>query len=297
MACDDEAASTGTRNRDVNFGADPRMKRSILYQIGSDEVPELEMFVEEVLLAEELAIDTVWCFPAAGENGEFRDGALAIWLSALANRTERIRLGWGMAAMTPPSVPPIRVAEQVAVIDLASSGRLDVGFLPNDESGDEDLGKWDEGLRMLVDMWDRPKFSWTSERFTVQPIDVVPKPVQHPHPPLWLAGWSAAHAVRAGEGGLAFLDLSGATDETLILHRDAYLKARAGIDDPSGLVSMGCYGIAVELESATGNADRLIEWENLGIDEVVVRVGPLEGGHLEACRRIRFLASEEAQIH
>lgn len=271
------------------------MKRSLLYQIGSVEMFEFDALVEEVQLAESLGVDTVWCFPAAGADGDFRDSAPVIWLSGIASRTERIRLGWGLAAMTPPSRPPMRMAEQAASIDLASKGRLEVAFLPDAELAQEGAGAWDEGVRMLVDMWDAPTFSWTSARFTVQPVDVLPKPVQHPHPPLWLAGWSTAHATRAGQGGLAFLDISGAADETLVLHRDAYSEARAGTD-PNDLVSAGNYGISVDLKSSPDGADRLMQWEDLGFDQVVVRVGPLEGGHAEACERIRFLASEDAGV-
>jgi len=264
--------------------------------MGSRETLEFETLVEEVQLAEKLGLDAIWCFPAAGGDGDFRDSAPSIWLSALASRTERIRLGWGLVGMTPPSQPPIRIAEQAAAIDLASDGRLDVAFLPDAEPVDADAGTWDEGVRMLVDMWDAPRFSWTSARFSVQPVDVVPKPAQQPHPPLWLAGWSASHATRAGEGGLAFFDISGVTDETLVLNRDAYTEARAGAD-PDDLVSMGSYGIAVDLESSPEGVERLIRWEDLGIDQVVVRAGPLDGGHAEACERIRFLASEDASVH
>jgi alkanesulfonate monooxygenase SsuD/methylene tetrahydromethanopterin reductase-like flavin-dependent oxidoreductase (luciferase family) len=272
------------------------VKRSLLYQIGSMETLDFETLAKEVLLAEELGIDTVWCFPAAGGDGDFRDSAPSIWLSALTSRTERIRLGWGLAGMTPPGIPPMRMAEQAASIDLASNGRLDVAFLPDGELIPDDSGAWDEGVRMLVDMWDAPSFSWTSPRFTVQPVDVVPKPVQRPHPPLWLAGWSAEHATRAGEGGLAFLDISGVPDDGLVLNRDAYTEARAGAD-PNDLVSTGMFGIAVDLEASPDGVDRLIRWENLGIDEVVLRVGPLEGGHAETCERIRFLTSEDARVH
>jgi len=271
------------------------VKRSLFYQIGSRETLEFETLVEEVQFAEELGLDAIWCFPAAGGDGDFRDSAPSIWLSALASRTERIRLGWGLVGMTPPSQPPIRMAEQAAAIDLASGGRLDVALLPDGELVQQAEGAWDEGVRMLVDMWDAPRFSWTSARFSVQPVDVVPKPAQQPHPPLWLAGWSASHATRAGEGGLAFLDISGATDETLVLNRDAYTEARAGAD-PDDLVSMGSYGIAVDLESSPEGVGRLIRWEDLGIDQVVVRAGGLGGGHAEACEGIRFLGREDASV-
>lgn len=272
------------------------MKRSLLYQVGPVEALEFETLLEEVLLAEKLGIDTVWCFPSAGPSGDFREGAPVIWLAALARQTDTIRLGWGFAEMTPPSHPPMRIAEQAASIDLASKGRLEIALLPDGELIADDAAAWDEGVRMLVEMWDTPTFSWTSPRFQVMPVDVVPKPVQRPHPPVWLAGWSVEHATRAGAGGLAFLDISGAPDDTLILHRDAYTVARAGID-PDLLVSMGMLAIAVDLDPGPEAVDRLMRWEELGLDEVIVRAGPLDGGHVEACERIRVLASEDDQIH
>jgi alkanesulfonate monooxygenase SsuD/methylene tetrahydromethanopterin reductase-like flavin-dependent oxidoreductase (luciferase family) len=271
------------------------MKRSMLVQIGAADDLEFDELLSEVRLAEELGIDSVWCFPAAGAKGNFRDSAPLIWLSALAGQTESIRLGWGLAAMLAPTSPPMRVAEQAAAVDLGSKGRLDLAFIPDGELDDGAEGPWDEGLRMLVDMWDQPTFSWTSERFTVMPVDVVPKPAQRPHPPLWLAGWSASHALRAGQAGMAFLDISGGTDEALILNRDAYTKARAGAE-ADDLLSMGMVAVAVELDSLADGDRRFEEWEDLGIDEVVVRTRPLEGGHEEAKERIRFLASGMAGV-
>lgn len=267
------------------------MKRSLLYQIGSAETLEFDAVVEEVQLAETLGIDTAWCFPAAGVDGKFRDSAPLIWLSGIAARTQRIRLGWGLAGMTPPSRPPMRMAEQASSIDLASEGRLDIAFLPDADLAHEGAPAWDEGVRMSVKMWSADTFSWNSARFTVQPVDVLPKPVQLPHPPIWLAGWSVDHATRAGEGGLAFLDISGAADETLVLSREAYAEARAGAD-PNDLVSAGIYGVAVDLETSPAGIERLIRLEELGFDEVVVRAGCFEAGSTRASEQIQFLASE-----
>ena len=272
------------------------MKRSILVQIGAADDLDFDELLSEVVLAEELGIDSVWCFPAAGAKGDFRDSAPLIWLSALASRTERIRLGWGLAAMLAPTRPPMRVAEQAAAIDLGSKGRLDLAFIPDGELENAAEGPWDEGLRMLVDMWDQPTFSWTSERFAVMPVDVVPKPVQRPHPPLWLAGWSASHAMRAGQAGMAFLDISGGSDQSLILNRDAYTEARAAAD-ANDLLSMGMVAVTVELDSLEEGAGQFEEWEEMGIDEVLLRTRPLEGGHEESKERIRLLASGTAEIH
>lgn len=272
------------------------MKRSLLYQLGGAEGIDFETLVEELGLAEELGIDTAWCFPAANEKGDFRGSAPEIWLSALASRTARIRLGWGLAAMMPPSYPPMRVAEQGASLDLASTGRLEVAFLPDGELAESQDAQWQEGFRMLVEMWDEPTFSWTSDRFEVRPVNVVPKPLQRPHPPLWLAGWSANHARRAGKGGLGFLDLSGAPDEMLEIHRDAYSECRAEAD-PHDLVSVHAFAAAGDFEPGEAAIERLSKWEALGFDHAVARVGPLDGGHTEALERIRFVTSEQTQIH
>jgi alkanesulfonate monooxygenase SsuD/methylene tetrahydromethanopterin reductase-like flavin-dependent oxidoreductase (luciferase family) len=236
------------------------LKRSLLYQVGSADGVDFESLGEEARLAETLGVDTLWCFPSMNDGGDFLTGAPEIWLSALASHTERIRLGWGLAGMTPPSFPPMRVAEQGATLDQASEGRLEVALVPDGDLPEEAGSDWQEGYRMLVDMWDEPTFSWTSERFEVRPVDVVPKPIQRPHPPIWLAGWSADHARRAGKGGLGFLDLSGGTDAMLEVHRDAYSESRAEAD-PHDLVCVHAYGVAGDLEPGEASLERLTNWE------------------------------------
>jgi hypothetical protein len=76
------------------------------------------------------------------------------------------------------------------------------------------------------------------------------------------------------------------------MNRDAYTEARAEAT-PDDLVSVGLYGIGVDLDPSPEGVERLLTWEEMGIDHVVVRAGPLEGGHAEAKERIRFLAGED----
>lgn len=273
------------------------MKRSLLYQVGGTEGIELETFVREVELAEELGVDTVWCFPASDEDGRFSGTAPEIWIAALAARTGRVRLGWGIPDLLPPSRPPFRVAEQAASLDLAAEGRLEVAFLPEGAlSGDADGRDWEEGVRMLIDMWDAPRFSWTSERFTVRPVDVVPKPVQDPHPACWLAGWNDDHAKAAGRGGFAFLDVSGVGDEGIEIHRDAYRAGRAEAE-PEELVSVENFGALADLEDASAAAERIEAWAGLGLDHAILRAGPMTGGHDETLRRIRTFSGAEDGVH
>jgi len=271
------------------------VKRSLLYQVGGPDGVDFETLVVEVALAEELGIDTVWCFPSTGDDGTFGGSAPEIWLGGLATRTRSVRLGWGVADCLPPERPPIRIAEQAASLDLSCEGRLDVAMLPDGEL-DSVAGDWQEGYRMLVDMWDAPTFSWGSERSLVRPIDVVPKPAQKPHPPLWLAGWSAEHARAAGRGGLGYLDVSGANDDMLEIGRDAYAEGRAECE-PEDLVCVGAFAAVGDLEPGESGAERLAAWESLSIDQAILRAGPLSGGHEDAVRRIRALTDAGDEVH
>ena len=277
------------------------MQRSLLYQFGHREADHLAQVVDEVLLAEELGFESVWCLPTAGEAGDFGLGASEIWLAALAGCTKRIRLGWGLASMAPPRLAPIRSAELGASLDLASKGRLDLALLPDTRIPDRAVevdaaGPWDEGLRMLIEMWDRPTFSWTSTRFEVPPVDVLPKPVQIPHPPIWLVGWSLEHAQRAGSAGLGLLDVSGGSDERLERHRDAYLASRSEAD-PSDLVCVSAFAAAFDLEAVPEAGGRLAGWEALGFDQAILRLAPLEDGFDATRAKIRLFASNSLSVH
>lgn len=274
------------------------MRRALLYQVGSRDAAHFARLVEAVQLAEQLGITRVWCLPEAGERGDFRLGAPEFWLAGLAAQTERIRLGWGIAGLMPPERPPIRTAEQAASLDIACEGRLDVALLPSTQEESAAVGddSWLEGVRMLVDMWDQPRFSWTSPRFEVPPVDVVPKPVQKPHPPLWSVGWSEAHARQAGAAGMGFLDVSGAGDGALEVHRDAYTSARAGAD-PNELVCVSAYAAAYSGARPTEMLERLDAWAERGFDEAVLRIDA-EAEEAKSTRgRIRLLAGGAAQEH
>lgn len=269
------------------------MDRGLFYQLGGVTPARFDELAQEVLLAESLGIGLAWCLPATDADGRFAESAPGIWLAALAAQTRRIRLGIGLAGVWPPLSAPVREAEQAATLDRAAGGRLEVALLP--DVGDDA----DEGLRMLCEMWAPGTFSWASERFAVPPIDVVPKPAQRPHPPVWLAGWNAEHAQAAGRIGLAFLDVSGGGSERWESHRALRAEARGAQARVAGSADEGersrrngesapAFAVAVE---RVGSGAWLEELAALGIDGVVVRAGPLDGGHDEACDRIRALAA------
>jgi len=279
------------------------VKRALLYQVGEADGVAFETLAAEVRLAEELGVETVWCFPTSGDEGRLDGSAPEVWLAGLAARTSTIRLGWGRAGLLPPSRPPLRVAEQAATLDVSSEGRIELALVPDGEidSGEgASANDWQEGYRMLVDMWDAPRFSWQSERFDVKPLDVVPKPVQSPHPALWLAGWSSDHARAAGRGGLGYLDLSGAPADALQITRDAYAEGRAEVA-AEDLVSVDVFAVAADLEPGEEAQACLQAWESMGVDQATLRLGAGVGtgaaGHAAAQARIRFFTDATEALH
>lgn len=275
------------------------MRRSLLYQIGAEsdagEGPSLREWIEEIQLAEKLGVDGIWCLPALDADGAYDVDVAGIWLSALAGTTERIQLGWGVPRMLPPSRPPIRLAERAAALDQSSTSRMALAFLP-DAQADSTRDGWLEGLRMLVAMWAPSKFSWDSDPYTVPVVDVLPKPAQSPHPPLSLVGWSAEQARAAGRAGLGCLDVSGAQDAELEVHRDAYHEGRAEVD-ASELMSHSSFAVSIEFEGAEACRDRQRSCEALGVDELVLRAA-FDSSDAESRRaRIRALADEPTESH
>jgi alkanesulfonate monooxygenase SsuD/methylene tetrahydromethanopterin reductase-like flavin-dependent oxidoreductase (luciferase family) len=277
------------------------MKRAILYQPGGLDEPGLGEVVEQVRTAEDLGIDTVWCFPLASESGRLDGGAPELWLAALAEHTERIRLGWGRSGLLSPERPPLRVAEQLASLDVSSAGRVELALIADAARAEADASDdpeapadsgWQEGYRMLVGMWGTAQFSWASSRFELGPVDVVPKPVQQPHPPLCLAGWSEGHARSAGQGGLGYLDVSGGDDDLLAIALQAYRAGRAGAA-PEQLVSAAMFGVVGDLEPGSEASERLAGWDALGVDQAVARMGPEEGRRGGNLATIRFLGAGE----
>lgn len=119
--------------------------------------------------------------------------------SAMAARTKRIRLR--MALIILPFHDPIRVAEDLAVLDIISKGRLEVvvgaGYVP-EEFAMFGVELKDRGVLMESKI-NALKQAWTGEPFTYEgrPVQVTPRPVQRPHPPLWMGGSSKPAARRA----------------------------------------------------------------------------------------------------
>jgi len=140
-----------------------------------------------------------------------------IFLAACSQRTRNVRLGHGIV-QTPPSVNhPARVAERIAALDLISGGRCEFGT--GSGATITELGGFNvsqpekkmaqmEGFRVAVRMLvENPFTGFEGQYVKVPPRNVVPKPLQKPHPPLWMAcsrRESILDAARLGLGALTF---------------------------------------------------------------------------------------------
>jgi alkanesulfonate monooxygenase SsuD/methylene tetrahydromethanopterin reductase-like flavin-dependent oxidoreductase (luciferase family) len=155
---------------------------------------------------------------------------------AVAAKTERIRIGHGVRLLPFPYNHPVRVAEQAAALDLVSDGRLDLGTGRSatrdelegfgiDPQTTRDL--WEEALDMVVGAWTTDVFSWEGRRFRVPPRRVLPKPLQQPHPPLWVAATSPASHELAGRKGLGLLSFTiGVPPEELAARIQLYREGQ-----------------------------------------------------------------------
>jgi alkanesulfonate monooxygenase SsuD/methylene tetrahydromethanopterin reductase-like flavin-dependent oxidoreductase (luciferase family) len=145
-----------------------------------------------------------------------------VFLAAASQRTKNIRLGFGVMMILPPFNHPVRCAERAAALDILSGGRLEFGSGRSatwTELGgfrcppDDTKEMWDEALRAIPKMWTQEIFSWDGRFFQVPPRSVLPKPVQKPHPPLWVAVSSPETAIQAAERGIGCLGVSIGTPQ------------------------------------------------------------------------------------
>jgi alkanesulfonate monooxygenase SsuD/methylene tetrahydromethanopterin reductase-like flavin-dependent oxidoreductase (luciferase family) len=181
--------------------------------------------MEQVELADALGYDCVWAQEHHFLEEYCHSSAPEVLLAAMSARTKRIRLGHGVAVMSPRINHPVRVAERIAMLDLVSGGRVEWG---TGESGTraelEPFGvafidkraMWLEGVREAARMLSSTPYPGHVGRYFSMPArNIVPKPVQKPHPPLWAACSnrdSLRLAARLGLGALtfAFVDASEA---------------------------------------------------------------------------------------
>src|SRR5262245_40852814 len=161
-----------------------------------------------IAYGESLGFDVAWL-------AEIHFGAAFSLLSTplmsvpvIAQRTRRIRIGTAVTLL--PLHHPLHCAEQAATADVLSGGRLELGVgrgsIPTQFHGfripvSENRARFDEALEIIRLAWTRERFSYRGQFYQIEDLDVVPRPLPRPHPPIRIAVHTAesfAHVAGLG---------------------------------------------------------------------------------------------------
>ena len=184
------------------------------------EGDELQLFQDalaQVELADRLGLDYAWEVEHHFLEEYSHSSAPEVFLAAASQRTQRIRLGHGIVLMPPGYNQPARVAERIATLDLVSRGRVDWGTGESASRAElegygvnpaERRAMWRETVEQVANMMVmEPYPGFKGQYFSMPARNVVPKPVQKPHPPIWVAcsNRETIHlAAQLGIGALTF---------------------------------------------------------------------------------------------
>ncbi|NNN20709.1 MAG: LLM class flavin-dependent oxidoreductase, partial [Acidimicrobiales bacterium] len=162
-----------------------------------DEYRLLQEALDQIELADSLGYDYVWEVEHHFLEEYSHSSAPEVFLAAASQRTKNIRLGHGIVQLPFEVNHPARVAERIATLDLISGGRVDFGT--GESSSEAELGgfkvaratkrdEWTEALDVVTKMFTEVPFGgYRGKFFNMPPRNVIPKPMQRPHPPLWVA--------------------------------------------------------------------------------------------------------------
>jgi alkanesulfonate monooxygenase SsuD/methylene tetrahydromethanopterin reductase-like flavin-dependent oxidoreductase (luciferase family) len=190
------------------------------------ELQLIQDALEQVSLADSLGFDVVWEVEHHFLEEYSHSSAPEVFLAACSQRTRNIRLGHGIIQTAPAYNHPARTAERVAMLDLVSGGRVELGS--GESSSEAELAgfnidpfykrdMWLEGLQVAIRCMTEEPFTGVDGQFVkMPPRNVVPKPVQKPHPPLWVACSRRDTILLAAQKGIgaltfAFIDPEEAT--------------------------------------------------------------------------------------
>jgi len=224
------------------------MKFGLHYQLpcygGQSPVQRYRDTIEQSVHAEALGFESVWPVEQHFNPDLSITPAPLLLLAALAERTRTLRLG--IAIVLLPLSHPLRVAEEIATLDVISNGRVECGVgrgsipahfagfgVPQAESRD----RFGEALEVIIQAWTQERVTHAGRFFNVDNLSVVPKPVQRPYPPIRGAANSVETFEYMGHLGLPIfvatpINPFAKLKETLPLYRQA--RKAAGHQDNGG---------------------------------------------------------------
>ncbi len=175
------------------------------YQLHQDALAQLE-------LADGLGFDYAWEVEHHFLEEYSHSSAPEVFLGAASQRTKNIRLAHGIIQLT--TNHPARVAERVSTLDLLCNGRVEFGMgegntwtelEPFDVSFEDKRERWEDAVRAITPMFGDDPMEYDGTHFKFPFRNVLPKPIQKPHPPMWVACSQLPTIEMAGRRGIGAL--------------------------------------------------------------------------------------------
>jgi alkanesulfonate monooxygenase SsuD/methylene tetrahydromethanopterin reductase-like flavin-dependent oxidoreductase (luciferase family) len=201
--------------------------------------------LEQAILGDQVGFHSVWTVEHHFLEEYSHCSNPEVLYGAIAARTERIRIGYGVRLLPQPYNHPIRTAESVAVLDLLSNGRVEFGTgrsstraelegFAVDPHATRDM--WSEALRHIVGAWTEDRYQADGKFWRMgAPRRVLPRPLQKPHPPLWGATSSPEGHREIGRHGLGLCSFTvGVPPEDLKDRLQLYRDGLAECSQPVG---------------------------------------------------------------
>lgn len=232
-----------------------------------------ENVIEQVVLADRLGYDTAWFVEHHFTRGFSHSSAPDLVLAACSRLTERIHLGLGVVLL--PFQHPVRTAERVATLDLVSGGRVEFGtgrgaspleYQAFQRPFERSRQIWEDTLEAVLAIWtaDGEPVTRSNEYFEIPDVAVYPRPVQEPHPPVWVASTSLdgyLAAARKGHNLLGMTMLKGIDDVAEDIAKYKECLAEGGFDPESRRIALMIpWYVAPSKDEAVGTAADAILW-------------------------------------
>ena len=177
------------------------MKLALQYEMQRPELDDhlvIKETMEQCILADQAGFNYVWFVEHHFLTGFSASPCPDVFYGALSQRTKNIRLGLGVVIL--PYHHPVRVAERVAMLDHLSEGRVDFGTgrsAPYELTGmgldpRDSREMWEESLSMVPDIWSTDWYAHEGKYWQVPERQILPKPFQKDHPPIWVAALQPA---------------------------------------------------------------------------------------------------------
>ncbi len=192
----------------------------------------LQQSLEQIELADRLGFDYAWEVEHHFLEEYSHSSAPEVFLAAASQRTRDIRLGHGIVQLT--TNHPARVAERVSTLDLLSHGRVELGIgegssvtelHPFDRRFRDKRAVWEDAVRCILPMFQKEAWEYHGEYFDFPLRNVVPKPRQKPHPPLWVACSQFETIEMCGRRGMGVLSFQFISSDMARAWVHAYYNA------------------------------------------------------------------------